>query len=203
MQIINMLLAVVIPFALLLCVIAVTRSSWLFAFLLSLAGPILANILLIALVAAAIPFGVIGQVPSFQDFLSLVLMIEIFVGVEEIFPRSLLLGCLVLLSWSASEKYLHWAPNGRTRRLALGVGAGIVAGLLFAAAVFVIYQTPLADLGNRSGFTNRYRPGPWLFDMSILTGAIDGILVAYFSRRISPLVGSDKPARAAAHHVGT
>jgi hypothetical protein len=156
----------VLPLAAFAVTIVATKQPWRVGAVLILGAPFLAASLTI--IVGTLLASDIGPVGSARDWISYILTAFVFTFPDAVYPRSTWTGILSLTSMS------------RIHRILCGAGSGLMVGALVALCVFSLYQTPLADLANTSGFTNRFRPPPLFLPMALLTGTIDGLTLALF-----------------------
>jgi hypothetical protein len=181
-----------IPFVLFAFLVLATRYSWKLIFLLLLVGPFLATALLIAGAAAFTDIG--GLPPSFRDWVSFILtMYLLILPMAIIYPRSACVAILALLGWTVYERSLGPRNDDRNWRILIATGIGIAAGALFALLIFLAYRnSAFADFVAAGDITSRRLP-PLAVPTSILTGAVDGALIAIFgvkSARRDQIVGA-------------
>ncbi len=149
--------------------------SWRLSVGLLLAAPTIACSLTLVADVAAFPADI--SIRSFWDIIGGVLPFFIFVLPDALYPRSTWIALIILLAAVISERRFPRLPT-RKSKFFVYAAAGAMVGALFGLGVYLLFQTPLADLGNYSDFTNRYRPPPLFMAMAIFTGAVDGLFVA-------------------------
>src|SRR5581483_11914649 len=120
-------------------------------------------------------------VQTFSDFLAPASGIFLLCFVVGIYPSGAWLAIAAILAWRTWDRTRAGSPA--YQRILFGIGSGLLAGGLIAVCTFLLYQTPLADIGNSSEFTERFHPPPLFVQISLLTGAIDGFFLALFRAR--------------------
>ncbi len=172
-----LLVTLVIPFVLFAFLVRATRYSWRLLFLLLLVGPFIATALNIA---GGVVFTDIGGLPpSFRDWVSFILtMYLLILPMAVIYPRSACVAILALLGWTLFEGSLGSQTEDRSWRFLIATGIGTAAGALFALLIFLAYQnSAFVDFVSAGDITSRGLP-PLAVSTSILTGAVDGALIA-------------------------
>jgi hypothetical protein len=169
-----------IPFLLLASLIRVQRYPWKVLLLLLIVGPFIASGLLIA---GGVAFTDVGASPSsLRDWISFILTAYLFVlPMAVIYPRSACVAILALVGWVICER-LWLRSRDRTWRIFVGVALGTAAGTLFSLVIFLAYQnSAFVDFVSAGDVTSRGLP-PFAVPMSIITGVVDGALVALFNQ---------------------
>ncbi len=167
----------VIPFVLLGFLIRAARYPWRLFPLLLIVGPFVASALLIA---GGVLFTDVGESQSsFHDWISLILTAYLFVlPMAIIYPRSACVAILALLGWVIYERSLWLPSRDRAWRIFIGVALGTAAGTSIAVLILLAYQnSAFAAFVSAGDITNRGLP-PLAVPMSIITGVVDGALVA-------------------------
>ncbi len=167
-----------LPLIAFVAAVVATNPSWRLGAALFLGAPFLAASMII--LVGMLPASDIGPVGSLRDWISYVLTALVFILPDAVYPRSAWIGLFSLLGWELCKRSIDLDDAARGRRMLWGAGSGLLAGAAIAAAVFLVYQTPLADLGSTSGFSNRFRPPPSFLPMALLTGSIDGLTAVWF-----------------------
>ena len=167
----------VIPFVLFAFLVRATRYSWRLFFLLLVVGPFIATALLIAGVIVFTNIG--GLPPSFRDWISFILtMYLLILPMAVIYPRSACVAILALLASSAYELSSWSRTEDGVRRILVGAGFGAAGGVLFALLTLLAYQSStFVDFVSAGDITSRGLP-PLAVPTSIITGAVDGALIA-------------------------
>jgi hypothetical protein len=168
----------VLPLAAFAVTIVATKQPWRVGAVLILGAPFLAASLTI--IVGTLLASDIGPVGSARDWISYILTAFVFTFPDAVYPRSTWTGILSLLAWETCKRFTSLTSMSRIHRILCGAGSGLMVGALVALCVFSLYQTPLADLANTSGFMNRFRPPPLFLPMALLTGTIDGLTLALF-----------------------
>ena len=171
-------IALTIPLVLFLVLGRITRTGWRLELALLVLSPVIATLLLT--VGAAL-FTDVGPIPSARDWVSFIAFSSSFVLVEGIYPIGACIAALILLAWFVFEKPSRFRPQGRMLWLLAASATGSVIGLSFAAGVLLAYRSPQFV----EFMQHRDRPPVLVLPLSILSGAIDGVLVAYFLPRHS------------------
>jgi hypothetical protein len=116
---------------------------------------------------------------SFRDWVSFILTAYLFIlPMAIIYPRSVCVAILVLLGCTVYERSMWSRAADRARRVLIGPVLGNVAGSIFALLTFLAYQnSAFVDFVSAGDITSRGLP-PLAVTMSIITGAVDGALVA-------------------------
>jgi hypothetical protein len=168
-----------IPFVLFAFLVLAMRYSWKLIFLLLLVGPFLATALLIAGAVAFTDIG--GLPPSFRDWVSFILTMYLFIfPMAIIYSMSACIAILALFGWTAYERSSLSRTEDRARQIFTATGLGTAAGALFALLIFLAYRnSAFVDFVAAGDITSRGLP-PLAVPMSILTGAVDGALIAIF-----------------------
>jgi hypothetical protein len=169
----------VIPFVLFALLVRATQYSWKLLFLLLLVGPFLATALNIAGGVAFTNIG--GLPPSFRDWVSYILtMYLLILPMAIIYPRSACVAILALLGWTVYERSSGSRNEDRNWRILIATGIGTAAGALFAMLIFLAYQnSAFVNFVSAGDITSRGLP-PLVVSTSIITGAVDGALIAIF-----------------------
>lgn len=167
-------IALTVPIILFLVLGRVTRSGWRLEAVLLFVSPQIAALLSLAGDAAV--FGDIGRLPSIRDLVAFVAGACLFILPDGIYPSGACIATLTLFGWLLSEKILRLRPADRSRWILIGSTLGGAIGLSFAILIFTAYRNPQFV----EFMQHRDRPPPLLLPMSLLTGAIDGVLIAYF-----------------------
>jgi hypothetical protein len=167
----------VIPFVLFVFLVRVTQYSWKLFFVLLLVGPFIATAVLIAGGVAFTDIG--GLPPSFLDWVSFILTLYLLIlPMAVIYPRSACVAILALLGWAVYERSLRSRAEDRAWRILIATGIGTTAGALFALLIFLAYQnSAFVEFVSAGDITSRGLP-PLAVPMGILTGAVDGALIA-------------------------
>ncbi len=148
-----------------------------------------AILLLVGSALLACPLMVLGDLTifpdvklhTFHDSLTLNAGVFLLCFVVGVYPRGAWLAIAAILAWRTWDRTRAGSPAHQ--RIVFGISSGLLAGGLIAVCTFLIYQTPLADIGNSSEFTERFHPPPLFVQISLLTGAIDGFFLALFRAR--------------------
>jgi hypothetical protein len=170
-------IALAIPIVLFLILGRATRSGWRLEVSLLFMSPLIATLLLLAGEAAV--FRDVGPIVSVRDLGALVASFCLFILPEGIYPSGACIAALVLLAWFALEKFWSLRPDSQMRRILMASAMGAAIGLLFAILILLAYTSPQFV----EFMQHRDRPPPLVLPMSLLTGAIDGVLVAYLWNR--------------------
>jgi len=154
----------------------ITRTSWRLELALLLLSPVIATLLLT--VCAGL-FTDVGPIPSARDWISFIAFSSFFLLIEGIYPSGACVAALILLAWFVFEKLSRSRPQGRMLWLLAASAMGSAIGLSFAVVVLLAYRSPhFVEF-----MQNRDRAPALVLPLSILSGAIDGFLVAYFLPR--------------------
>jgi hypothetical protein len=172
-------IALTVPIILFLVLGRATRSGWRLEALLLFVSPLIAALLSLAGDAAI--FGDVGPLSSIRDFVAFMAAACLFILPEGIYPSGACIAALILLGWFVLEKVWSLVTETQMRRILIGSAMGVAIGLSFAVLILLAYMSPRFV----EFMEHRDRPPPLLVPMSILTGAIDGFLIAYFLPKIS------------------
>ena len=178
--------ALIIPLVLFLVLGRATRSSWRLQLALIFLPPLVAILLL--LVGEVLVFDHVGPILSVGDLGALVASFFPLMLPESIYPSGTCVAALALLGWVMFGSTWGLPSQRPGKRILFGLCFGAAVGLLFAILLFAAYASPRFVEFMQS----RDRPPPLLLPMSLLTGAIDGGLIAMFSgngSRLKPLDG--------------
>ena len=144
----------------------VSRRPWLLALVLLLAVPLLAGY---AILAWYIGGAFLSGSPSRFTDVSFVLLFVIGNSIGFIFPIGMAIAALELLLWNFAGRWIELDSRTLTRRALSGIGMGAAIGLV-AAGLLAISGPEYGDA--------------WAAFLAVLTGTIDGLLIATYSRRL-------------------
>jgi hypothetical protein len=173
----------VIPFILFVFLVRATRHSWRLLFILLLVGPFIATALLIVGEVLFINIG--GLPPSLLDWVSFILTLYLLIlPMAIIYPRSAYVALMALLAWTVFERSSWSRTKDRAGRILIATGVGTVTGASFALLLFLAYQnSAFVDFVSAGDITSRALP-PLAIPMAIVTGTVDGALIAIFGIKV-------------------
>jgi hypothetical protein len=144
----------------------VAHRPWLFALVL-LAAPLLAGY---ALLTCYLCEGLIAGYPHQLGMAAVLLFFVVGSSVTEIYPVGVWMGAIALLGWTVANRSTNLDSLSFGRRAIYGGAFGTAIGLLFVAV--------LAISGGQANHD-------WAALIVPITGTLDGLLVATFSRRVA------------------
>lgn len=169
-------IALTIPLVLFLVLGRITRTSWRLELALLVLSPVFATLIL---TTGAGLFTNVGPIPSVKDWISFIAFSSSVLLIEGIYPSGACIAALILFAWFVFEKPSRFRPQGRMLWLLAASAIGSAIGLSFAGVVLLAYRNPQFV----EFMQHRDRPPVLVLPLSILSGAIDGALVAYFLPR--------------------